>query len=47
MSQSAPHPARSMRYVWLAYLGSLFFQCGNEVLADLHSTLAGEREPLR
>jgi len=26
MSQSAPHPARSMRYVWLAYLGSLFFQ---------------------
>jgi sigma-54 dependent transcriptional regulator, acetoin dehydrogenase operon transcriptional activator AcoR len=23
-------------------LGSLFFQCGNEVLADLHSTLAGE-----
>ena len=22
--------------------GSLFFQCGNEVLADLHSTLAGE-----
>jgi sigma-54 dependent transcriptional regulator, acetoin dehydrogenase operon transcriptional activator AcoR len=23
-------------------LGSLFFQCGNEVLADLHSTLANE-----
>jgi sigma-54 dependent transcriptional regulator, acetoin dehydrogenase operon transcriptional activator AcoR len=23
-------------------LGSLFFQCGNEVLADLHSTLVGE-----
>ena len=22
--------------------GSLFFQCGNEVLADLHSTLVGE-----
>ena len=23
-------------------IGSLFFQCGNEVLADLHSTLVGE-----
>ena len=23
-------------------LSSLFFQCGNEVLADLHRTLAGE-----
>lgn len=26
MSQSRPHPTRSMRYVWLVYLGSLFFQ---------------------
>lgn len=26
MSQSPPHPTRYMRYVWLVYLGSLFFQ---------------------
>lgn len=26
MSQSSPHPTRSMRYVWLVYLCSLFFQ---------------------
>jgi len=26
MSQSPPHPTRLMRYVWLVYLGSLFFQ---------------------
>lgn len=26
MSQSRPHPTRYMRYVWLVYLGSLFFQ---------------------
>ena len=26
MSQSPPHPTRYMRYVWLVYLGALFFQ---------------------
>lgn len=26
MSQSPPHPGRYMRYVWLVYLGALFFQ---------------------
>ena len=26
MSQSQPHPSRYMRYVWLVYLGALFFQ---------------------
>lgn len=26
MSQRPPHPTRYMRYVWLVYLGSLFFQ---------------------
>ncbi len=26
MSQSPPHPTRYMRYVWLVYLGALFFE---------------------
>ncbi len=34
MSQSSPQPARYLRYVWLVYLGSLFFQPIFDTSAD-------------
>ena len=40
MSQSPPHPTRYMRYVWLVYLGSLFFQPVFDSSTDARDWLA-------
>ncbi|WP_122263197.1 sensor histidine kinase [Ornithinimicrobium cerasi] len=40
MSQSPPHPTRFMRYVWLVYLGALFFQPVFDTSSDAGDWLA-------
>ena len=40
MSQSPPHPTRYMRYVWLVYLGALFFQPAFDPTTDALDWLA-------